>query len=178
VKRSDGKVRVVYKHYVVHPEVVMTAHLAACAAHRQGKFKEFTDAFWKDGYGAAQQTRDESKLGRDNILKIAGAVGLDTAKLAADIDGKECQERIQADMRELGRFHVNGTPSFFVNGKFTMFAGPGPFQGVVDAALAEAERSGVPADQYYQKVVVEQGVKEFRSIKDAQKAKTGKPAEK
>jgi protein-disulfide isomerase len=173
VRKSNGKVRVVYKHFVVHPEAVMTAHLAACAAHRQGKFKEFTYAFWKDGYGAFQASRDESKLGRENVLAIAGAVGLDVAKLTADIDGPECQQRIQADMAELGRLHVGGTPSFFVNGKFTMFAGPGPFQQVVDAALAEVERSGVPADQYYQKVVLGQGEKQFISIKDA-RARKGK----
>ena len=42
VKKYDGKVRVVYKNFVVHPDTATDAHLAACAASKQGKIKDFT----------------------------------------------------------------------------------------------------------------------------------------
>ena len=44
MKEYDGKVRVVYKNMVVHPQVVTKAHLAGCAAGKQGKFVEFKNA--------------------------------------------------------------------------------------------------------------------------------------
>jgi len=85
------------------------------------------------------------------------------------MEGDECKAALRKDMSELMKFHVNGTPSFFINGKFTMFSGPGPFNAEIDKALAAVEKSGVPADQYYQKVVLEKGSKEFVSMADAKK---------
>lgn len=145
----------------------MTAHLAACAAGDQGKFVEFMDAFWKQAFAAYRDSRDPSALGEENIKKIASELGLDVDRLERDMKGDACKQRIDSDMRELGKFHVSGTPSFFVNGKFTMFSGPGPFKALIDAELAAVEASGVPADQYYQKVVMEKGEKQFKSKKDS-----------
>ncbi len=45
VKEYGGKVRVVFKNLVVHPQVVMTAHKAGCAAAKQQKFAAFKNAF-------------------------------------------------------------------------------------------------------------------------------------
>lgn len=169
VKEYDGKVRVVYKNFVVHPDRVTEAHMAACAAGKQGKFPEFMKAFWDKAFTAYAQTRDASALGEDNIVKIAADLGLNVAKLKEDMKGEECKQRLAADMRELSKFRVSGTPSFFVNGKFTMFSGPEPFKALIDAELKEVASSGVPADQYYQKVVMEKGKKTFVSKKDANK---------
>lgn len=166
MKSQAGKVRVVYKNFVVHPERVMPAHLAGCAAGKQGKFLEFKHAWWTKAYAA-------HKLGEPTILAIAKDIGLDMAKFDADRKGDQCKQQIGADMKELNKFGVNGTPSFFINGKFTMFSGPGPLKAMIDQAAADVGSSGVPAAQYYQKVVLEQGLKKFRSKKDATKAKGG-----
>ncbi len=169
MKQQNGKVRVVYKNFVVHPERVMPAHMAACAAGKQGKFLEFKHAWWDKGYGEYAKTRDPGKLGEPTILAIAKDLGLDMNKFNADRNGDECKQQIGADMKELNKFGVNGTPSFFVNGKFTMFSGPGPLNAMIEQAEKDVGSSGVPADQYYQKVVVEQGEKKFRSKADSAK---------
>ena len=44
MKDYDGKVRVVFKNMVVHPQVVTRAHLAGCAAGKQGKFIAYKEA--------------------------------------------------------------------------------------------------------------------------------------
>lgn len=163
----------VYKHFVVHPDTVMEAHLASCAANEQGKFVAFSDLFWEKGFGAYAQTRDPSMMSGANLMKIAAEAGLDTKRLQADMNGEKCKARIQNDMAELSKFGVGGTPSFFINGKFTMFTGPEAFKQLIDAELAAVEASGIPADQYYQKVVMEQGLKKFRSKKDAMDATKG-----
>ena len=128
----------------------------------QGKFTEFTDAFWKDGFAKYRDTRDASAMGKDAVLAMAKGLGLDMAKLEQDM-GAPCQQRIAAEMKELNQFGVNGTPSFYVNGKFTMYSGPGPFKALVDSEIAIAEASGIALDTYYQKAVLDTGEKTFKS---------------
>ena len=161
VKKYDGKVRVVYKNFVVHPDTATDAHLAACASNKQGKYKAFKNAFWEKGFGAYMETRDASKMSRENVLAIAKEVGLDTGKLETDMEA--CKPLLRSDMEELSKFGVSGTPSFFVNGKFTMFSGPGPLVALIEQEIKAVEASGVPADQFYETVVVGQGEKQFKS---------------
>lgn len=159
----------VYKHFVVHPDTATVAHKAACAAGKQGKFVDFMTMFWEKGFGKYVETRDPSAMGREAIDKMAAELGLDMTKFAADLESAACVERLQNDIKELSKFGVNATPSFFVNGRFTMFAGPGPFKKIIDEELAKVEKSGVPPGEYYEKVVMEKGLKEFRSKADAAK---------
>ena len=109
MKEYDGKVRVVFKNMVVHPQVVMDAHKAGCAAGKQQKFIAYKDAFWEKAFLPYASARDPSKLGKDNIMAIAKDIGLDTAKLEADMNGEDCNKQIQDDMQELQKFHVNAT---------------------------------------------------------------------
>lgn len=167
VKEYDGKVRVVFKHLVIHPQQVADAHLAACAAAKQGKFVAFYNAFWDKGFGPymASKGQDQAPLGKDNVMKIAGEVGLDTAKLTADM-GADCQKAIEADEAELRKFRISGTPAFFINGQ--LIGGGIPkeaFQNIIKEKLAEVEKSGVAPGEYYEKVVAK-GEKQFRSKKD------------
>ena len=157
----------VYKHYVVHPKTVTTAHMAACAAGKQGKFMAFKKRFWVDGFGKYAETRDPAHLGRQTIDKIASEIGLDTGKFGADLESDECKNRLQSDMRELSKFGVNGTPSFFVNGRFTMFAGPDQFNKLIDEEIKRVEASGVAPGEYYEKKVLGEGLQKFRSKADA-----------
>jgi predicted DsbA family dithiol-disulfide isomerase len=159
---------VVFKNMVIHPPVA-DAHRAGCAAAKQGKFIEFKNAFWDKGFGpyAASGGKDTASLGPDNILKIAQSVGLDTAKLKADIDGTECKAQIEADMSELAKWHVSGTPFFFINGKTINGALPkDAFKQVIDERLKIAEASGVPGASYYEKEIMGKGEKQFRSKAD------------
>jgi len=168
VKDYKGKVRVVYVNLVIHPPA-RPAHLASCAAAKQHKYKEFKAAFWEKGYlpYATSSGQDPSSLGEDNILVIAKGLGLDVARLKADMNGPECEARIERDKQELSKFHVNATPTFFVNGKHIGGALPkAEFQAIIDAQLKIAEASGVPGADYYDKVVLAKGEKQFRSKMD------------
>ena len=168
VKEYGGKVRVVYANLLVHPPA-RPAHLASCAAAKQGKYMQFKDAFWDKGFGpyAASQGQDPSSLGEANIMKIAEGLGLDTGKLKADMTGADCARRMDQDMREMQKFHVAATPTFFVNGKFVDGARPkDEFKRLIDEELKKVESSGVPAAEYYDKVVVAKGEKQFRSKMD------------
>ena len=154
----------VFKNMVVHPQVVMDAHKAGCAAAKQGKFVAFKNAFWEKAFDPYASTRDPSKLGVDNIMAIAKDLGLDTAKLKADMEGPQCQAQVDNDMSELAKFHVSGTPFFFINGKVLDGAQPKEaFKKIIDERLKVAEASGVPGADYYEKEVFGKGERQFRS---------------
>jgi protein-disulfide isomerase len=170
VKEYDGKVRVVYTNLLIHAPA-RPAHLAGCAAGKQGKYKEFKDAFWDKGFLAYAQSRDESKLGEDNIFVIAKGAGLNVAKLKADMKSPECEQRLTDDASELEKFHVTSTPTFFINGRIVSGALPKPaFKQLIDEELKKVEASGVPGAEYYDKVVLAKGERAFRSKADPKPA--------
>ena len=130
---------------------------------------QFYKAFWEKAFTPYAQTRDPSKLGVENIMAFAKELGLDTAKLKADMDGQECKAFVQADMAELSKFKVSGTPAFFINGQFVGGALPKEgFKQIIDEKLKAAEASGVPAADYYDKEIMGKGEKQFRSAVDSQ----------
>ncbi|MFT3695408.1 MAG: thioredoxin domain-containing protein [Kofleriaceae bacterium] len=167
VKSYDGKVRVVYKNMVVHPQVATAAHLASCAAAKQGKYPQFKNELWTKGFDAYAAARDPGKLSEDNVIAIAKGIGLNVDKLKTDMKSDECKQRLAADMAELNKFHVNSTPTLFVNGTHVGGALPeAQFKQMIDEKLKVVEQSGVPADQYYDKEIMGKGEKQFRSKKD------------
>ena len=167
MKEYNGKVRVVYKNMVVHPQVVQKAHLAGCAASKQGKFLEFKHDWWEKAYGPYSQTHDPSKMGDENITKIASDLHLDMGKFKSDMEGDECKARVQGDMQELAKFHVNATPGFFINGQHIPGAIPKEqFKSMIDEKMKTVEASGVACPDYYEKEIMGKGEKKFRSKKD------------
>ncbi len=135
----------------------------------QGKYKQFKDAFWEKGFlpYASSPNHDPAPLGEANIMTIAKGLGLDTDKLKTDMNSPACEARVSGDMQEMQKFHVNSTPTFFINGKHVSGALPKQaFQQIIDEQLKVAEASGVPGAQYYDKVVLGKGEKQFRSKMD------------
>ncbi|MGN6110425.1 MAG: DsbA family protein [Kofleriaceae bacterium] len=170
VKEYAGKLRVVYKNLVIHPDTAMPGHLASCAAAKQGKYVAFKNAFWDKAFGPYMQSsgRDRASMEAANLVAIARELGLDSARFKADMDGAACKALIDGDMAELAKFKVSGTPAFFVNGKLIVGGmSKEELRAIVDAQLAVVQASGVPAAQYYDREVLGKGEKAFRSKKDA-----------
>ena len=143
---------------VVHPQQVMAAHLAGCAAAKQGKFPEYYNAFWDRAYKEYAEKRDATLLGEENVYKIAADLGLDVERLKGDMPG--CNAVIQADQDELAKFKVNGTPAFFINGEFVGGGIPKErFKQIIDKKLQVAQASGVPGAEYYEKEIRGKGEK-------------------
>lgn len=165
--------RVVFKNMVVHPQQVLTAHLAGCAAAKQGKFHEFYKAFWTHGYKPYQDQHDANSLGEDSVYKIAAGVGLDVPRLQGDL--VPCQHVLAADEAELRKFRVNGTPTFFINGEYIGGGLPKEgFKQIIDQKLAIAEKSGVPGADYYEKEIRGKGEKSIqRAARPAARPKPG-----
>jgi len=168
VKEYGGKLRVVYMDRVVH-DFAEKAHLAACAAGRQGKYVAFKTAFWDKGYSvyAASGGRDRSAFELDGLVALAKDLNLDLPRFKADLAGPACTGLLDRERVELDKFRVDGTPTFFVNGFYVSGGLPKEaMRALIDERLKVAEASGVPAAQYYDREIFGKGEKKFRSKKD------------
>jgi protein-disulfide isomerase len=117
-----------YKFFPVrsHDRGVPTA-LAGVAAYRQGKFWQMYDLMFEN----------RSDLDDDDILAYAKKVGLDIAKFQADIKDPGAMRYIEKDKLEGMRLGVEGTPTFFLNGK--EYKGQQEFNEIVDRIAEEID---------------------------------------
>jgi protein-disulfide isomerase len=126
--RYGDKVRVAYRHFPLsfHPNAMRAAQVAQCAQD-QDKFWPLHDAIFASTSG----------LGGDAIDRAAEAAGLDQAALSACLESSRPTEQVQADMLKARELGVEGTPSFYVNGRpFTGRPTPEGFAAAIEAELA------------------------------------------
>lgn len=147
-------VRIVYKHFVVHPQVAFAPAYAACAAQRQGKFWEMDQLLWDKAFANRQFEPAQ-------LEALALSLGLDMPRYRADV-ATACPKLVQDDMSQLTKFGVGATPVFFVNGRFLSGAQPfEAFQKLVDEELGKARaavKKGTKKSKYYEQVIVKQGL--------------------
>jgi len=98
---------------------------AALAAAQQGKFWEMHDLLF-----ANQKALDDKAL-EGYASQIAG---LDLAKWKTDLADPKLEQMVKEDETVAGKFGANGTPAFFVNGRF--LSGAQPFEAF-DALIKE-----------------------------------------
>lgn len=113
---EDNKtiLKVVFKHFPltqIHQNALPAAK-AVEAAGMQGKFWEMHDMLYDK-----QKEWSESLNSRDYFLTYATTLGLDTKKFVADMASSAIEEKILAEYKEGTELGIQGTPTFFVNGK-------------------------------------------------------------
>ena len=82
----------------------------ACrAAERQGGLAAFSEALFRAVY-AEHRAIDPSEC-----AAVAAAIGLDPARLLADIDSREVEDAVSRDAHEAHRRGAFGVPTFFVD---------------------------------------------------------------
>ena len=109
MKEFGSQIKFVLRNFPLSEmhEYARAAALAAEAANLQGKFWEMYDAIYEN----------QEDLNEAFLLELAEKLKLDIPKFKKDIDSKELAARVDADF-EIGVVSgVNGTPSFYVNGK-------------------------------------------------------------
>ncbi len=99
---------------------------AALAAGEQGKYFEMADAI----------LADNSNLNDDRFKELAQKIGLNVDKFWKDYKGKDAQwEEILAKDLQLGmKSDVQGTPTFFINGRKTMARDVNSFKQAIEEA--------------------------------------------
>jgi protein-disulfide isomerase len=104
--KADPQVRVVLKEFPIFGAGSEYAARAALAAKNQNKYWELHQALFAHEGGQVEEAV---------VDRIAGAVGLDVAKMKQDMMAKDILETITAN-QELGRaLAINGTPAFVID---------------------------------------------------------------
>jgi protein-disulfide isomerase len=156
-KDYGNDIKIVYKNYVVHPQVATIPAQAACAAHKQGKYQEMYDGIWEKGFNANRN------LSAENMEAIAKSIGLNASKFKADMEGDECKKIVQTDQAQLAAVGTRGTPAFYINGRFLSGAQPiDRFKAIIDEELKKANEAiskGTKLDTYYTDAVLKKGKK-------------------
>ncbi|WP_029008933.1 DsbA family protein [Azospirillum halopraeferens] len=101
---GDSKVRFVFKEFPILGPGSLVAARAALASQSQGKYLEFHNALM-----GHRGQYDEA-----TILRLAGSVGLDTAKLKTDMASAEVEKAIAANHALADSMGIRGTPAFVI----------------------------------------------------------------
>jgi protein-disulfide isomerase len=124
--------RLVFKHRPLpFHDRALPAALAAEAAREQGKFWEMHDKLFAN----------QRALGTAELEAYATELGLDLPRWRAAMSGPGARARIDADAALADQLAVNGTPSFFVNGRPLVGAQPlARFKALIDEELRRADQ--------------------------------------
>ena len=132
LSKYGDRVRLVFRHFPVdtlHPSARKASEAAWCA-QQQDKFWQYHDRLYLVGNDASPAT----------LSRIATEVGLDANKFNSCSAGKDAPAAVEKDIDEARRLGLNGTPTFFINGR--PFVGRQPlesFTKVIDEELAHAQ---------------------------------------
>ena len=158
------EVRIVWRNEPLsfHPNA-MPAAKAAMAAARQGN-----DKFWKMH---RLMFENQAGLSEGKYEELAKQIGLNLPRWKKDKDSPEIAEAIAKDNSYGQSVGADGTPSFFINGKF--ISGAMPFENfkvVIDEQIKKADellKKGVKQEKLYQ-ALVDENVKAAGSSAQAQ----------
>lgn len=119
---DTGKARFIFRHFAfLGPQSTWAAEASECA-NEQGKFWEFHDWLYKN---QAPET-DQNFYSKNNLIKYAGQLGLNTNQFASCLNSDKYSQRVADDLASGQAAGVTGTPATFING--TMIVGVKPTQ--------------------------------------------------
>jgi protein-disulfide isomerase len=133
-RKLGNQLRFVFRNFPLreaHPHAQHAAE-AAESAGAQGKFWEMHDIIFEH----------QDALEDLDLIRYAGAIGIDPDRVAGDLANKTYVKRVREDFRSGVRSGVNGTPTFFINGE--RYNGPWADEirfarALQDAALVRSE---------------------------------------
>jgi len=109
LSRQGGSVRLVFRNFPlaeIHPHARRAAE-AAEAAGAQGKFWEMHDLLFER----------QDALGDEDLVGYASELGLDLDRFQVELAQNAYAGRVREDFMSGVRSGVNGTPTFFINGR-------------------------------------------------------------
>ncbi len=133
VLKKDRNIRVVYKEFPILGPVSTYASRAAIASRKQG------DDMYRKYHDALMVAR---QLSPAIVMTIAKRVGLDTDKLAKDMNDPSVTEVIRLNHALAQRLGIRGTPAFVIGNEMVPGAiGTAQFAAKVEAARAACKKA-------------------------------------
>jgi protein-disulfide isomerase len=104
LERDPQGIRIIYRHFPVHPHADTLAEAALCAAD-QGKFAPFHRLLF------------EKTPSVDALAELAREAGLSADEFSRCLSSGVHRARVQSDLEQGKALHIEGTPTLFVNGQ-------------------------------------------------------------
>lgn len=122
---SDPNIRIVFKDLPILAKASEDASKVALAARLQGKYWEMHKALFES----------KAPANEVNALKLAEKLGLDMAKLKADMNGPVVKAELDRNKKLAHKMGINGTPHFLVGDRSI----PGAPENLLDQIKSNAE---------------------------------------
>lgn len=129
IHKMGDQLRFVFRQFPlteVHPYALAAAEASEAAA-AQGKFWEMVDMIY----------RNQDELDNEHLYDFANAIGLDMKRFKHDMQDHTYEGKVQEDFMSGVRSGVNGTPSFFINGR--QYEGPVDIDAMTQALQGAAQ---------------------------------------
>jgi protein-disulfide isomerase len=109
-----NKITYVVRYFPIasHPNAYNAAHAAEAAA-RQGRFEDMYKKLFDNQNAWAHHQQSQATV----FEGYAQQLGLDMTKYKTDVTSAEVDTRVKADATDGENLGVEGTPTFFINGK-------------------------------------------------------------
>ncbi len=136
IQSYGSEVRFVFKQMPlsIHADAFKAAQASVCAGD-QGKFWEYHDIL----FGA-------SELSEQALKKYAADLGLKTNEFDTCLDSEVSATIVRKDMQEAMQAGVQGTPTYFVNGRIVKgMKSSEDFKNVIDQALRQTQKAAKQA---------------------------------
>ena len=128
---KDGTLRIEWRDFPYRGQKSVNAAVAARAAQAQGRFWEYHDLLYDSQF---------SGYSDENLIALARRASLDTQRFERDYEDARYEPLVRADFKQGLNTGVNGTPTFFINGKLLVGLQPvGVFENAIEDARREAE---------------------------------------
>jgi protein-disulfide isomerase len=124
---------------------LVNLHQNAFAAARAAEAAALQDKFWQM-HGALYESQDQWSKSSDPVSffnQLARQLGLNVTKFKADYASGKVNDLINADKAEGDKLKIEGTPTFFINGKQTTMstANINDFEKTIKDAIAQKSHS-------------------------------------
>ena len=128
---KDGTLRIEWRDFPYRGRKSVNAAVAARAAQAQGGFWEYHDLLYESQF---------SGYSDENLIALARRAGLNTQRFERDYEDARYEPLVRADFKKGLKAGVNGTPTFFINGKMLVgLQAVGVFENAIEDARREAE---------------------------------------
>ncbi|MFN8372330.1 MAG: DsbA family protein [Anaerolineae bacterium] len=130
----EGRVRYVFRDMPILGQASLDAAVAAECANAQGRFWDYHNVLYNN-----QQLIGATA---DVFSTMAQSVGLDINTFNACVSAQTTLGEVVADQSEGQRAGIQGTPTFFINGRYVSGAQPYEvFASIIDEELVRATES-------------------------------------
>jgi protein-disulfide isomerase len=128
---KDGTLRIEWRDFPYRGRESVNAAVAARAAQAQGRFWEYHGLLYNNQF---------SGYSDENLIALGRRAGLDADRFERDYENARYEPLVRADFQKGLDVGVNGTPTYFINGKMLVGLQPiGVFENAIEDARREAE---------------------------------------